>query len=219
MEIILLFEHFRQKLDLKNDIQNHLSQFPYISYSLRDDDRDIIITFNKDVNINYGLGLLDSFEKSVIEKYPLKVKITSTKNLDGDDEFKGKQIIQNIEKVDFPNLGLKNIESKIDTGAATSSISVEKIKIDRQNKKVSFIPLNPKFDGYIGKMITKPIHSEISVQSSNGSETKRCLIQTDVVIKGKTYKTYVSLADRKDLDYGVLIGKDLLVNFLIQPGL
>ncbi len=220
MKNILLFEYFNPNLELKNDLQNHLSQYPFISYSLTDSDKNIIISFNKDINTNYGLGLIDHYEKEIINKYPLKVKITGVKNLDDYEEFKGKTIIQNIEKVDFPDLGIEKLESKIDTGAATSSIHCHKIKIDRQKKKVSFIALDDSYPQYTGKMITMPIHSEISVQSSNGVETPRVLIKSVVIIKGKKIETYISLANREELDYPVLIGKDILSGrFLVQAGI
>ncbi len=219
MNNILLFEYFTQNLELKNDLENHLSQFPYLAYTIKNDNNNVIIVFNKDVNTKYGLGILDPFEKEIIQKHPLNVRIVGMKNIDTKQEFKGKTIIQNIEKVDFPDLGLIGIEAKCDSGATTSSIGVSKLKIDRQTKKVSFVPLSNKFKGYKGNTITLPIHSEIKVQSSNGDETSRVLIQTDIVIKGKTYETYISLSQRDKLDYPVLLGKDILVNFLLQPGL
>lgn len=220
MNNILLFEYFNQNMELKNDLQNHLSQFPYLSYTIKDDSKHVIITFNKDVNTAYGLGILDHFEKEIIEKYPLSVKITSMKDVDVKQEFKGKTIIQNIEKVDFPDLRIKGLESKIDSGATTSSLHCSKIKVNRQTKKVSFVALDDSYEQYTGQTITMPIHSEIKVQSSNGAETSRPLIKTDVIIKGKRVETFISLTDREELDYPVLIGKDILSGrFLIQAGL
>lgn len=220
MNNILLFEYFSQNLELKNDLTNHLSQFPYLSYTIKNDNANVIITFNKDVNTSYGLGILDPFEKETLQKFPLSVKITGMKDVDTKQEFQGKTIIQNIEKVDFPDLRIKGLESKIDSGATTSSLHCSKIKVNRQTRKVSFVPLDDSYEQYTGQMITMPIHSEIKVQSSNGQEQSRPLIKTDMIIKGKRVETFISLADREELDYPVLIGKDILSGrFLIQAGL
>ncbi len=220
MNNILLFEYFSPNLDLKNDLTNHLEQYPYLKYTLSDDGKNVILTFNKDISTSYGMGILDTFEKDILTKNPLKLRIKGMKNVDKFQQFQGKIIIQNIEKVDFPDLKLKGIECKIDSGATTSSLHCSKIKIDRKLKRVSFTPLDKSYDQYEGKMITLPLHSEIKVQSSNGQEEPRALIKTDVIIKGKRIETFISLADRAELDYPVLIGKDILSGrFLIQAGL
>lgn len=216
---ILYYENYGKNLNLKNEIQNHLSQYPYISYSIKDNEETIILTFNKDVNHKYGLGLLNIFTTEVLENEPLKVKITGKKNIDKFEEFKGKPIINTVEKVDFPELGIKALASKIDSGATTSSIYASKIKKDLKLKKVSFILLDPSYPAYTGKIISKPIHSQIRVQSSNGEESSRVLIKTKIIIKGKEIETFISLADRKDLQFPVLIGKDVSNLFLIQSGL
>ncbi len=216
----MLFEDFSENLDLKNDLQNHLSQFPYISYSTKDDGSNIVLTFSGNISSQYVSGILEPFQKNVIEKTPeVKITVTGKKNVDKYEEFNGKLIIQNIELVDFPDFGLKGIESKVDTGATVSSIGVSKMKVDRQRKRVSFVLFESDNKKYTGKTIIKDLYSEIRVQSSNGAEQARPLIKTDIVVKGKTYETFISLSDREKMDYSVLLGKDLLVNFLVAPGL
>lgn len=221
MNNILLFELYNPNLELKNNLQNYLSQYPYLSYTLKDSDNFVIIEFNKNINTNYGISLLDPFEKEVIQKYPLQVKIKAMKNIDNFQEFNGKKIIQNVEKIDLPDLGIKGLKSKIDSGASCSSIGVCKMKIDTKNKAVSFIPLDDNCEQFKNKWITLPIFSEITVQSSNGNETKRPLIKTTIIIKDKRLEGYVSLSlERGGMDFAFLIGKDILTgNFLIQPGL
>lgn len=222
MRNILLFEAFKkEELDLENDIKNHLSQYPYLSYSIKKSDNSIIITFNKDVNIKYGLGILNMFRCETISKEPVSLKITGKKNVDTFDEYKGKVIIQNTEKVDFPEFGLKGIFGKVDSGAGSSSLASSDITIDKDKKMVSFVCLDDSYEEYTGKKITLPYFSIISVQSSSGETTERVLLQTKIIIKNKEIETFVSLADRASLDMAVLVGKDTLCagNFLISPGL
>lgn len=199
---------FENNLELKNEIDNHLSQFPYLSYSIKDN----IITFNKDVTYSFANGLLDPFTREVIKKEPVTIKITGKKNVEKFDEYNGKVVIENIEKVDFPDLNINNIEVKIDSGATTSSIHATNVFIDKINKKVKFKSFDNNY--------TLPLHSVIRVQSSNGHEQTRPLIKMKIKIRDKVISAYFSLADRKDLEYQVLIGKDVLSGkFLINPGI
>ena len=219
MKNILLFEKYNENLELKNELQNHLSQYPFISYTLDDSD-GLSISFNKDVNTSYGIGILNMFDYKIISKKPLKLKINKLKEIDKNAEYKGKVIIQNVEKISLPDLGIYDIEGKIDSGAALTSIGVSSLKVDRNKKQVSFRVLNESSSLYTGKLITRPLYSEITVQSSNGSTQVRPLIKGTIVIRNKEYQTYYSLSNRDDMDYLVLIGKDILGdNFLISPGL
>ena len=220
MFYIKLFESVDKGLDLLNEVKNHLSQFPYLSYGVKRENSSIVITFNKDVTAKYAKGLLDSYDIEVKNENPVTIIIKKKKNVDKFEEFNGKTIIENIEHVDFPDIGIKKLKVKIDSGATTSSIGVSKMKIDRNRKKVTFVPLDDKYDEYRGKSYTMDLYSEIKVQSSNGDEESRPLIKLDIVIKGKTFESYFTLANREELEFPVLIGKDVLSgNFLINPGL
>jgi len=221
MNTIQLFDNYSSGgMELKNEVQEHLSQFPYLSYDIREEGKNIVIKFNNDVSSNFAFGLLDPFEKELTSKEPTTITITKKKNLEKFDEFQGKIIIENIEKVGFPDLGIEDLEVKIDTGATTSSIHCTNIEIDREGKKVHFIALDDSYSEYTGKKVTLPLYSEIKVQSSNGDEESRPLVKMDVVIKDKTMESYFSLADRKELEFPVLIGKDVLSGkFLVNPGI
>lgn len=221
MNTIQLFDNYNSGgMELKNEVQDHLSQFPYLTYDIREDGKSIIIKFNNDVSSNFAFGLLDPFEKELTSKEPTTIKITKKKNVEKFVEFQDKTIIENIEKVNFPDLKIEDLEVKIDTGATTSSIHCTNIEIDRENKKVSFTALDDSYDEYTGDRITLPLYSEIKVQSSNGDEESRPLVKMDVEIKGKTMESYFSLADRKELEFPVLIGKDVLSGkFLVNPGI
>ena len=221
MAIIQLFENYNSgSMELKNEVQEHLSQLPYLAYDIKEEGSKVIIKFNDDTTANFAIGLLDPFEKKLTSKKPTTITVSKKKALDNFDEYKNKIIIENIEKVNFPNLNIKDLEVKIDTGATTSSIHCTNIKVDREGKKVSFIALDDTYDEYTGKTITLPLYSEIKVQSSNGDEEARPLVKMDIEIKGKVMESYFSLADRKELEFPVLIGKDVLSGkFLVNPGI
>lgn len=215
------FESYSPSLELNNEVKDHLSQFPFLAYNVKDLDDGVEITFSKDLkNIKYLKGLLDPYKIKILSKSPIKFKIFSKKNIDNYKDYQNRTIIQNVEAIDFPELKIKGLKVKVDTGATCTSLGVSFLKINRQTKKVTFIALNDKYEQYTGEKITLPLESEIRVQSSNGDEESRPLIKTDIVIKDKTYECFMTLANRDELEYPVLLGKDILSgNFLINPGI
>lgn len=218
--VIKLFEEFNSLLDLKNEVLNCLSQYPYLVYSIREVDTQILLSFNKDVNLNYINGILNQFIFDVNEKFPVKITIKDIKNQKELEKSKDKIIINNTEKIDIPRLGIFGLEVKIDTGATTSSLDVSYMKIDRAENVVRFKPLHPDNKEFNNKIFKIKMNSIISVQSSDGYEEQRPLIQLTIIIRGKKFKTFFSLSDREDLTYPILIGKDILSgNFLINPSM
>lgn len=217
MKHIKIYEIHSPNLELNNEIKDHLSQFPYLGYSITDLDDGLEINFGKGIGIKYVKGILDPYHIKVINKNPLKLKLTGKKNVDRFEEFKGKTLIGNIENIDIDKLKIKALASKIDTGATTSSLHCEYIKINNDSNKVTFIPLDDSYDEYTGQKITLPLESTIRVQSSNGDHEARAMIKVDIELKGKTVETYFTLSNREELEYPVLIGKDILSgNFIVD---
>jgi hypothetical protein len=218
--MILLFEEYSPNMDLNNDIKNHLSQFPYLSYTIKDDGAAVIYTFNKDVSLKYAKGVLDPFKIEILGSDPVKIRIVSKKPVDSYEEFKGKVLIGSTEKIDIPTLKLKDIDVKVDSGASCSSLHCSWIHVDRNKKKVSFIPLDKSYKQFNNTKFVFPLMEEVNVQNSGGEQESRPLIKLDIIIKGKTYETFFSLTNREELEYPILIGRDIISgNFLIDVGI
>jgi hypothetical protein len=221
MKYLKLYEDYNKSLELKNDLQNHLSQYSFLSYDIKDDGENVILTFNKDVSYKYGTGLLDCFNIEILSKNPenLKIRIKSIKDLDKKEVVDGKIIIQNVVDVKIPQLNL-TIKGKCDTGAGTSSLGIAKLYINKKDKTVRFEIFNKDEDGYDGKFFKFPLEQEIRIQSSNGDETTRPLIKVKMEIAGIITETFLGLSlDRENLSYKLLVGKDILSGYLIQPGI
>lgn len=215
--MIKLFEEYNSNMDSDNEVKNHLSQFPFLKYTLRETPEGLVITFNKDVTLKYISGILAPFKFAVIEKLPVKIMITGQKIVDSFEEFKGKMILGPVESIDIPQLKLFGIKVKTDTGSTASSIHCQWIKIDTQNKTVTFIPLDDTYEEFKNQKITLPLIETVRVQSSNGSEQSRAMVKLDIVIKGKTFETFFSLTNRKELEFPILLGRDALAGkFLID---
>ena len=113
-----------------------------------------------------------------------------------------KEILGEIDRFHLAEFNLKNIEARIDTGAKTSSIHATNIKILNKNL-VEFRVLDKyKFQ--------KKIHKIATVKSSNGIEEKRVFIKSTIKIFDKNYEIELSLNDRKNMQFPLLIGRELL---------
>lgn len=132
-----------------------------------------------------------------------------------------KLVIGRKDKVDFPELGLYNITSKIDTGAYTSAIHCHDIKLVRKGKKkfVTFRLLDPSHSTYDGKLLRHELLTERKIKNSSGQSEERCIIKTIIVMFGNNYDIELSLTDRSKMECPVLLGRKLLrKKFLVDVG-
>lgn len=123
------------------------------------------------------------------------------------------KIIGRREKVDFPNLDLKGLVAKIDTGAYTSSLHCCKIReITRKNgtKYLFFIPLDIQHSKYTGVKFRTDNYKQKLVKSSNGKSELRFVILTQIKIGEEIFNTEITLTNRKDMKYPVLIGRKFI---------
>lgn len=107
------------------------------------------------------------------------------------------------EKVSFPELHDLNVVGKIDTGAYGVAMHVDNINLV---DNVLVFTINENEYRY------KKFNT-ISVKSSFGRKQKRFSILTKIKIGESTYKFFVSLTDRKNMRYPVLIGRRFLYKF------
>lgn len=123
-----------------------------------------------------------------------------------------KRMIGRRDRVDLPELGLFDIDAKVDTGAYTSALHVHKVKPFRKNGEdwVRFKLKHHSHPGYAGQTISLPVHAHKYIRSSSGEEELRFIIRATVVLFGKKFPTEFSLADRSKMDCPMLLGRKLL---------
>ena len=122
------------------------------------------------------------------------------------------RLIGRREFVDFPELNLYFVEAKIDTGAYTSAIHCTDIEIKTINKKTVLCfrlldashPESEKHVHQFDEFFQKKI------KNSFGEMEERYIIKTLVKIGHKNIRTTLSLSDRENMRYPVLIGRRLL---------
>lgn len=123
------------------------------------------------------------------------------------------------EYISIPELEFYDIEAKIDTGADSCSIHCDEIYLN-ENGTVHFKLLDDSHPNYSQEDIVMPVHKIKKVKSSNGKSEERIFIKTAISIVGKTYMAEISLTNRKDMKYPMLIGRKFLEKrFLVDVSL
>ncbi len=127
-----------------------------------------------------------------------------------------KKIIGRREIISILDLELLDLDAKVDTGADSNSLHCDDIFIDDE-KFVNFTLLDEIHPAYHGKKMKVPLYKLKRVKSSNGTVQLRASIKVDILFFGKKYKTVISLTDRSDMKYPMLIGRKFLANrFLVD---
>lgn len=122
------------------------------------------------------------------------------------------RLIGRREFVDFPQLKLFSIEAKIDTGAYTSAIHCKDIQLKTTNGKqvLCFKLLDNTHPEYSEQVHEFSEFFRKKIKNSFGEMEERYIIKTRVKIGKKNILTTLSLSDRENMRYPVLIGRRLL---------
>jgi hypothetical protein len=112
------------------------------------------------------------------------------------------------ELVSLPELGLSAIPAKIDTGARTSSLHATVLEqFTRGGKRCVRFAVD--WDGV--RHHCEAISVDLrGVRSSNGELQQRLVIKTPLTIGNLTFRTEISLADRSQMQFPMLIGRTAL---------
>jgi len=132
--------------------------------------------------------------------------------------MKDKILIGRCDYADFPELGLKKIGVKVDTGAYTSSLycsKIEPLNVDGK-KAIKCTILDFDVPGSSQKVFTE--FTQKSISSSTGNPELRYVIQTAIVLFGEKYSVELSLAGRRERRFPILLGRKLLNHhFIVDP--
>ncbi len=122
------------------------------------------------------------------------------------------KIIGRIDKADFPELSLTDIKVKVDTGAYTSTIHSHHIQeVDSGvEKHIEFQLLDPSNPMYTDEIFKTKRYKKRRVKNSSGSSEQRFVVETTIVIFEEEYPISLSLSERSDMKYPILLGRKLL---------
>src|SRR6056297_1265175 len=116
------------------------------------------------------------------------------------------------EPVDLPVLGLTNLIAKIDTGARTSALhatDITRFERDGQN----WVRFHTGFDDDAhDTWVECPIHDVREIKNTSGVPDERIIIRTKFRIAGHLWNIDLSLTDRANMRFRMIVGRSALKN-------
>lgn len=125
------------------------------------------------------------------------------------------------EWVELPDIGSGKLKAKTDTGARSSALHVVSTEEYEENgvKFVRFEVHPEQRDTSTVWRAESPIVDYREIRSSNGKIDLRPVILTDLVALGDTFPIELTLADRSEMGFRMLLGREALRGrFLVDPG-
>lgn len=120
-----------------------------------------------------------------------------------------KLLVGEVEFVDIEP-GKLHLEARIDSGAKTSSLhAVDIVRFERDGQRwVRFKTLT----GRNGKMVTLelPWERHVRIKGEGEDFERRPVVEVDLRLGSRTQRIQVTLADRTNYDYPVLVGRNFL---------
>lgn len=116
------------------------------------------------------------------------------------------------EWIEFPELGIKRVKAKVDTGARSSSLHAEHIELFqiRGQMGVRFIVLPLQRSRLEAVSCEALLHDERYIKSSNGSRELRPVIRTPVCWGGETWDVDLTLTSRDLMGFRMLLGREAI---------
>lgn len=127
-------------------------------------------------------------------------------------------VIGACEWIGLPDLNIPQLRARTDTGAKTSSLHATGIRVLEENQVL--------FNVHIGSPKThhiQPCQAEIiryrTVRNPGGRTEERPIISTLIEIGGRRWPIEISLTDRQDMRYRMLLGRSAMSKrCLVDPG-
>lgn len=116
------------------------------------------------------------------------------------------------EWVALPQAGVPWVKAKIDTGARSSAIHAFDLELDRTDGedwvRFSIHPWQRSDDDVAELRL--PVLDRREVRSSNGQIEERYAVALDVTLVGRTITTVMTLSNRDEMGFRLLIGREAL---------
>jgi hypothetical protein len=129
-------------------------------------------------------------------------------------KLKKKRLLGRRELIDLPALAVRGVQAKVDTGAYTSAIHCDEVRLAPDpitGQPVLHVRLlDPGHPATDGRPLAFREFDRRDIRSSNGEVQSRFVITTTVRLYGRDFTTEFSLANRADLRHPVLLGRTLL---------
>ncbi len=125
------------------------------------------------------------------------------------------------EHVSLPDLKVKCIKVKVDTGAATSALHAEDIEVfEKSGKKKVRFTVYSKQKSKKPKIVAEADFVEMrKIRSSTGHLTERPVIRTKLCLGQLIWEIEITLVNRDIMGFRMLLGRKALKKlFVVDPG-
>ena len=125
------------------------------------------------------------------------------------------------EWVALPELGIRHIKAKVDTGARTSSLHALDIRrVRRGGKRYVRFKVHPwQRDSKTTVKAVARLVEERKVRSSSGDVSLRPVIRTELRLLDRCCEIELTLVSRDEMGFRMLLGREALRGrFLVNPG-
>jgi len=125
------------------------------------------------------------------------------------------------EWIEFPDLGIKRMKAKVDSGARSSSLHAEDIELFQLPGQIGvrFVVLPLQRSRLKPVSCQALLHDERYVTSSNGSRELRPVIRTPVSWGGQSWDVDVTLTSRDLMGFRMLLGREAIRRrYLVDTG-
>ena len=124
------------------------------------------------------------------------------------------KIIGSEEWCAFPTMGIPAIKARVDSGAKTSSIQANNIKlIEKNNEEWISFEVNPMQENRsLAVKCKAKVYDKRLVKSSSGISEVRYVIKSMVTIGTDTFEIELTLANRDAMEFRMLLGREALTD-------
>lgn len=131
-----------------------------------------------------------------------------------------KIIVGALECCDIPEFDLHQVQMRVDTGAATSSLHVDNIKeFVKEGKRWVNFDIHPDVHN-VDKVVNKTVllKGQKVVKSSTADKEKRFVIKTSIRLGDQEWLIKLTLTDRSSMKNLMLLGREAMKDrFLVDP--
>ena len=124
------------------------------------------------------------------------------------------------ERLDLPLLGLTSLKAKIDTGARTSALHATHI-VEFERDGAPWVRFRTHFDDDAHDVeVEAPVHDRREITNTSGVPERRIVIRTKLRIAGRSWKIDLSLTERTEMKFRMIVGRTALRGhkIVVDPG-
>lgn len=128
-----------------------------------------------------------------------------------------KKLVGAIELCDLPELEISQLNVRVDTGAATSSLHVDNIEeFEKHDETWIRFDIHPDIHN-VERVVRReaPVVGKKQVKSSTATREKRYVIHTPIVMDDMRWTIQLTLTDRSEMTYLMLLGREAMNGRLI----